>query len=151
MYDTLICNDILKIQKVIDPMRIIHSHICSHNLPIIHFSNTPTLFQSYILPILNSSNLFQFYSLPILHPSNLTLFQCLHSSNLTLFKSFTLTLIFQSYTLPNSHSSHPTPFQSCTLPIPDSYNLKTITLLNSLILTISQIRYLQITHNLDTH
>ena len=116
IYDTLICNNILKIQKVIDPMKIIHSHICSQNLqiflsytfptlPVIHPSNI-TLFQSYTLPFSHSSNLtlFQFCTFPILHPSDLTLFQSytlsmLHSFNLTLFKSFTLTLIFQSYIL----------------------------------------------------
>ena len=62
-----------KIQKILDPIKTIKSHILSHNLL--------TLFQSYTLPILHSSTLFLSYIHPILHSSNPTL---------TLLDSYTL-------------------------------------------------------------
>ena len=114
------------------------SHNLSHNLLVLHSSNTQlhysysytlTLLHSYILPILDT---------PILHTFNLTHFQSyilpiLHFSNLLLFQSCSISILltsnpsrFQSCIFPIIQSSNPTSFQSYTLLILHSEHIKII-------------------------
>merc|ERR1711949_56845 len=80
-----------QIQKIIDPMKTLTSHI--HRVSL-------TIFQYYVLPILLSSKLtlFQSYTPPILHSSNLTHYITHYTLTISQI-GFTHTLHITHYTL----------------------------------------------------